>query len=280
MTDSERAILDKLQNIESFEEYFSDANADDYADEMADRVARRMNGANKAGKHGRLSSSGVGASLPAGGTGGIPFFVSQIDVNMTLFYWNVTDSAAVLPAALPASLQTLQPVFIFGNSDYYSGFRAGFSTIPVVAPWAGAGILTIGVDATPAELVGQVALGDLIMVYTATVAAKVYKAYVIVSCPQVGYKTLLTSLSSDRIGIASVRYSVLDDTKVGQFGKKSNDFVSPTSYRNPANNQKSVIDIQLKYPIDKNKILGTYLNFDVVKVTWSLFIGTQARLKA
>jgi hypothetical protein len=207
-------------------------------------------------------------------------------------YWDESTSAIVLPANLPAALQTPLPVFIFGHIDYSSGFPAGFSKLPLPAPWKVIEILTIGVNATPTALIGNSVNGDIVIHYQAISAGVTYDAYVQVTSPNVGYSSLLEALSSDRFVINYIRYDVLDDSLVSQFlnqlviitqtlfGRATDDKVSPNSFKDPSNQIRSLIDVPLSTGIDKNRSLSTYINYDVSEMIWSIFTKKVTKVRA
>lgn len=64
---------------------------------------------------------------------GNPLSKTEIALQVTKNYF--ADGVSIAPTALPASLQTPIPAFIFGLTDYYSGFAKGLHTIKPVPTW-------------------------------------------------------------------------------------------------------------------------------------------------
>jgi hypothetical protein len=233
-------------------------------------------------------SQGVNAQLV--NIKGNPRFRAQFDISIDIGYYDVTGTAVILPAALPAALQTKLAFPLFGNSDFDGGFKLWQERLPVgtgaAGTWAfsrnNSGIVTLGstVNSNSLELVS----GDLNLEFTATVAANDYAASVRVRCKQVAYGTLLGAISSDRFIINNIRYGIADATKVSQydnnivllrqslFGKAQNDNVSPSSFKRPDQFQTNVVDIPLKKGIDKETIMASYINYDATSITWSIFV--------
>lgn len=135
---------------------------------------------------------------------GNPPFKAQFDVSMIIKYFSVAAGTytAVTAAALlaaEATLATQVPAFIFGNSDFASGFKKSRGQFPL-SGWTYDTPFIYGrdfpnteygeLDAT-AKAVLQV--GDLVQPFYASPGATDYVAFVIVRCQQVGYATLLDS---------------------------------------------------------------------------------------
>jgi hypothetical protein len=267
MQQYKKDLMNHLSESSNLEEYFEGDNAD-------------------------AVSKGIGLSVTKGRN--MVGYKAQIDLNVRLMYTLVASNAEVAPAAIPAAAQTGLPFFIFGNSDYYSGFSAGLRQNPPAAVWSVVGIYQVGIDnltgAVFSTAVNQYTKkGDLIMQFSYSTT---HYAFMIIDCGQVGYNTLLTSLSSDRFVIGQLRYVVTDTTKVAQFaqnlniitqslfGKIASDFISPVAHRDPSNQQTNIIDIRFEKGIDKNVILSSYANYDVGTFTWSMFLTQINRVTA
>lgn len=277
-------------------------------------------------------SSGVGLGLA--GVQGNPSFVSQFDLNMTLNFSSIeidSDTAVnggnllivgnpinVLPDALPDALKVDIPCFIFGNSDFSSGFRRNKQLLPVSNWTFGAPQIvkegkafnhvipiatTFGDDRNEnipsySAINGRAQNGDLILpLFFQNTDIPVAPAYgtltmceVIVSCKQVGYGTLLAAISSDRFTINNIRYKIPNATKTAQFekqlklikqslfGKLATDDVSPSAFFNPNQFQDGTIDIPIEKGIDKESSIGTYLDYDVEEILWSIYVKVQDKL--
>lgn len=266
MRPSERQLLNQLSNADSLESYFESDNADPISKGVGMSVSKQRNQIN---------------------------YQAQIDLNVRLMYTQLSDNAEVAPASMPAPSQTGLPVFIFGNSDYYSGFAAGFRQLPQASVWSLVGIFTVGVDnltgAAYTNVLQYTRTGDLLLQFKYSTT---HYGFIILNCGQVAYTTLLTSLSSDRFVVGQLRYVVTDSTKVAQFnqnlsiitqslfGKIASDFISPVAHRDPSNQQTNIIDIRFSKGIDKNTILATKANFDVGTFTWSMFLTQVNRVTA
>jgi len=240
---------------------------------------------------GGSTSSGVGATL--GNVRGNPLFKAQFDLNVKIVYRK--NGNVDTPASLDSSLKQQLPVFIFGNSDWAGGYAKGYQLLPASSAWTFERITSYGFDGTviaPSVVVaGNVKKGDLVFQYAKGIGSDNYEANVIISCEQVAYTTLLDSISSDLFKLNSIRYSVnsgsesqftnnISVIKQSLFGKVANDFVSPQSFQNSMDFQKNIIDIPLSIGIDKNIVLGTYLNYDVPSFRWTCFVAATQKLTA
>lgn len=280
---------------------------------------------------GGTKSSGVNAGLL--NVTGNPDFVSQFDLNVTLKYRDLgisfdpqldatylvvtTDDGNVEPADLPSQLKNQLPAFLFGNSDFASGFKNANNNLPV-QNWVSLEPIIVksrnqvidfpvitnqstpynGEVVSPSVSDGVAEIGDLILpfIYQPSQVAPgggvQYKlAEVIVNCKQVGYGTLLDSISSDRFVINNIRYKVPDLTKTAQFekqlwlitqslfGKLATDKVSPAAFQDPRQFQDGIIDIPIEKGIDKQSLIATYLNYDVGEILLSMYVKSQDKLE-
>lgn len=235
---------------------------------------------------------------------GNPGFAAQFDVQFLLRYftvaagvWTVRSAAYILANA--AALATQLPAFLFGNSDFSSGYAKLQSSFQLQGGWVYQAPFVYGKDyanvngvALDATASAQLRVGDIVIPVSATVGGVDYVGFTIVRCTQVAYATLLDALSSDRFVMNMIRYIMSDTTAVGLaqfnnnvfvmkqslFGKFDSDFVSPNSFKLPEQFQTGIIDIPLKKGIDKQIALGTFINYDAVTVQWSLFVQTVQKL--
>lgn len=228
-----------------------------------------------------------------------PEFDAQIDLVFQLLYFTVnggayTQKTAAQILAAQASLATKLPVFAFGQSDFGAGYAKARQQFPVNVwayeapfiygasyPYTSGGVLDAGAQALLTQ-------GDFVQPFSATLGGVLYIALSVTSCSNVGYGTLLQSTNSDRFQINLIRFVQTDTTTVGLnqfaqkitwtrqtlFGKYDSDTATPNSYKQPENLQAGIIDIPLVKGITKEAMIGTYLLYTSVNVSWSLFIQT------
>lgn len=237
---------------------------------------------------------------------GNPNFAAQFDIEYLLRYFSVVDatgvwtsiSAAALVAAVPA-LGTQLPAFLFANSDFASGFAKLKSLFPLVGGWSygtpfiyGKPLPRINNMELDATAIAQLRDGDLVIPVYYDSGATTYVGFTIVRCTQVAYGTLLDALNSDRFVMNMLRYVMTDTSTVGLaqyqnniqllklslFGKFASDFVSPNSFKLPEQMQNGIIDIPLEKGIDKQIALATFINYDAIRVQWSLFASVVDKL--
>jgi hypothetical protein len=242
---------------------------------------------------------------------GNPAFTAQFDVQTRLKYFTVaagvwTGRTAAYVLANAAALATQLPGFVFGNSDFASGYKKLRENFPLAGGWVYGSPFVYGRDTAEVHITGlddvvaldatalaQLQVGDVVIPVSAAIAGPVYYVgLVIVRCTQVGYGTLLDALNSDMFTMNMLRYIISDTSAVGLaqynnnvfvmkqslFGKFDSDFVSPNSFKLPEQMQDGVIDIPLVKGIDKQVALATYINYDVVDIQWSLFVAMVNKL--
>jgi hypothetical protein len=281
-TPAEMALLDRLNNnVDSFESYFESEHADQ---PIAPPQVQR--------------TSGPAVSKMKGN----PLFSAQFDIHFILKYFTIVTATGVatevLPAALNAGLKTKLPLFLFGNSDFASGFKKLREQFPLSGGWDYATPIIYGKDAIPsnwdATITNQLLLGDLVIPVTSALpgGGTTTLGLSIVRCNQVAYGTLLDAISSDRFLINMIRYVLDDTTKTAQFGQNINfckqslfgkfnlDYLSPNSYKKPEQYQIGIIDVPAKWGIDKQKALATFVYFDCVGMTWSIFVDMVSKVEA
>jgi hypothetical protein len=276
MTRAEMALGQQLsEGVDSLEQYFNNADAPPV-----------------------ISQRPAGAKLAA--VKGNPQFSAQFDISFALRFFTVVTATGVYtqiaPAALNVALQTQLPVFVFGNSDFASGFANIRRAFPLntwvygrPGIWGKDDFSEFAFDAT---VTSTLMLGDLVIPYTSALpgAGTTTVGLAIVRCSQVAYGTLLDALNSDRFVMNMIRYNLPDTTQVAQynnnigifnlslFGKFNQDFVSPNSYKKPEQFQNGFIDVPLKMGIAKQDSLGMYVNYTCVDITWSVFVWTVRKL--
>lgn len=239
---------------------------------------------------GMSTSSGINASIAQ--VRGNPMFKAQFDLNAKIVY---TKGGVVIVAAdLDATLKQSLPIFVFGNSDFAGGFAKGYQLLPSPSAWGENQIGVYGRGFTVGAAVGaalNVKKGDLIFLFEKTIGADVYAAYISLTCEQVAYATLLDSISSDLFKLNNIRYSVpngsesqfgnnLSIIKQSLFGKVANDFVSPQAFQNSMDFQKNIIDVPLNIGVDKNLVIGTYIDYNVPSFRWTCFVAATQKLTA
>lgn len=242
-------------------------------------------------------------SLRLGAAWGNPSFTAQFDVTVLIKYFTVsggvfTERTAAYVLANAPTLATKLPVFLFGNTDFAAGY-AKLQTQYTPSVWAYnapfvygkdyARTNTAALDSTASALLQN---GDLVLPFSATVSGPVtYNALVIVRCAQVPYATLLGALASDKFAMNMLRY-VIDTTNYGTaqfnnaigvyretlFGKFDSDTVSPTSFKQPDQQQAGIIDLPIEKGIDKSIALATNIDYNVVQIQWSFFVMSVEKL--
>lgn len=247
-------------------------------------------------------SSGRNA-LRLGSAWGNPSFTAQFDVTVLIKYFTVaagvfTERTAAYVLANAPTLATKLPAFFFGNSDFAAGYSK-LRTQYALSVWAYndpfvygkdyARTATAALDATAAALLQN---GDVVLPFSATIAGPVtYNALVILRCSQVPYGTLISALSSDKFAMNMLRY-VIDTTTYGTaqfnnaigvyretlFGKFDSDTVSPTSFKQPDQQQAGIIDMPIEKGVDKSISLATLVDYNTVQIQWSFFVMSVEKL--
>jgi hypothetical protein len=234
---------------------------------------------------------------------GNPAFAAQFDIYLQLKYFTVVTATGVYTSiaatALAAGAKVSLPLFVFGNSDFAGGYKKLKETFALSGGWVYGTPFIFNKDATyplpsawDATVTSTLQTGDMIIPFTNALpgAGTTSLAIAIIRCNQVAYGTLLDALSSDRFVINMIRYILDDATKTAQFtnnlniftqslfGKFDSDFVSPNSYKKPEQFQNGLIDVPLKWGVDKQKALATLCNYDNIGTTWSIFVWKVNKL--
>lgn len=253
-------------------------------------------------------SKGIGAALSQ--IMGNPPFKAEINVNVTTKYYSqaivgtAVDTAA---AAIPVAQKTTYPAYFFGQSDKASQYRKArqlvnsaawnVTDMSIVDGGSITGNTVIYPDpvlpATPyviGSLVNNLLLpGDVLLVtpmvgFVAGAAATTVVCETRIRCTNVGYGTLIDSLSSDLITLNMIRYTV-DAAQTAQlanqieaiyqslFGKASTDTIDPNAFITGGTYNPNISDIPVTVPIDKNLVLATLVNYDVISFSWTLTVA-------
>ena len=135
--------------------------------------------------------------------------------------------------------------------------------------------------------------GDLVLTYNyldrlidpiwGTPTINFYTCEIIIHCNNVAYGTFLNSFVSDLITINNIRYNVpianinqfinpIHFAVQSLFGKLYTDTIDPRMYKTPADFQNQIADIPLNFPIDKNFIMGSYIDFDVEHLSFIFMV--------
>lgn len=228
---------------------------------------------------------------------GNPAFVAQFDITLIPQFYTVAGGVytQITPAALLAAQPTLAtkvPAFIFGNSDFASGFATLKQRFPLAvwtydAPFIyGSGYQGTQFGVLDATIKAQLQFGDLVIPIYAVLGGTNYLGITIVRCGQVGYGTLLSANNSDMFKTNLIRYNVPDTTatslaqyanklftyRQSLFGKAENDSWSPNSFKVPEQMQSNIIDVPAKATIDKEASISTYINYAVTSVELNIFV--------
>lgn len=239
-------------------------------------------------------NKGIGAKLA--GIAGNPVFKSQFNFNVKTYFAKV-GVGIIAPSALDATLKTQLPAFFFGNSDKASAFKKVRSFFNL-SGWGLASSVTNvkdfgiqGVDAPSYSVFQNIPqTGDLWFMYSKVIGTDTYHGLVVINCPQVAYGTLLESTNSDKIYMNMIRY-VVDPTQTAQLrnqivyviqsllGKTQNDFIDPQTFITGNTFNKNIADIPIEFGVDKNLVLGMYINYDVQEINWSLTVFQTEKIK-
>jgi len=225
---------------------------------------------------------------------GNPLTKTEITLTVDIIFYDRNTTLTILPAALPANLQTRIPVFLFGLTDFWGGFRRLQQFIPPSGGWILAqtqwiGSFPIGIF----NVTGDVPLsvdfartsrpGDLLIHYADPDPLSAVNACVRIHCENVAYGTFLNSFVSDVIILDRLRYitpaanpAQLDNAFTvavqSLFGRTAADQLDPRMYTLSTDFQANLVDIPLSLPIDKSVMIGFNINFDCSQVSFILFV--------
>lgn len=220
-----------------------------------------------------------------GQTVGNPLSKTEIALSITSYIWSVGVGAIILPAALPANLQTTVPVCLFGLTDMHGGYLRSFQINPFPGGWQLAaavvpvGIVNFNAVNLPGWAFGFVQPGD--MTFTYVDATGLFNIIVVIHCSNVAYGTFLNSFVSDLITISHIRYFVPNINQFVNpiifgyqtlFGKVSTDSIDPRLYILGKDPQQAICDIPVNLPIDKNLMIGLQMSVFCQTINWILFV--------
>ena len=238
-----------------------------------------------------------------GAIGGNPAFDAQFDVTVLQKYYTVVTATGVYTqvtaATLTAALKTKLAFFLFGQADFTSGYKNIRSYFPIDSNWMFAYVGVYGKDdfsalAFDATVTANLVEGDLVLCWTSALpgGGTTSLATVIIRCTQVAYGTLLASSHSDVFYMNYIRYIIPDTTVIAQysnniglifqslFGLGKQNWVSPNSFKRPDQQQTGIIDIPLSQGIDKQQCLASYINYDCIELSLSIYVRAINKLKA
>jgi hypothetical protein len=221
---------------------------------------------------------------------GNPMMKAEIQISITSHFFNLGGvPIEILPAALPAALQTSLPIFLLGLTDFYSGYLRFRNILPIIGTWFYAfvpGVNDIGIWGYNkiGGIIPVPILGDMILSFQAVVAGVIYEADIIIHCNNVAYGTFLNSFVSDLITINRLRYMVpianinqfinpLIFANQTLFGKTDSDSIDPRLYIVPTQFQQQIADIPLNLPITKSVMLGFQLDVFCQQVNLVMFVN-------
>lgn len=226
-----------------------------------------------------------------------PPFKAQIQLQVLKKYFseNAGTYTGVLPASVPAGLQQMLPVFVFGQIDFEAGYAKNVSNFPV-NNWSfdrafiyGKDYPAVSYGALDSTVKAALKFGDLVLAYVGASGGTNYLALQIVRAADVPFASLLAATSSNTFDINMIRYSVdsgkdtqfanaLYITDETMFGRFSTDAINPESFKNPEQQQTNIVDIDAEISINKQKGISTYVNYDVENFRLNLFIASATKI--
>lgn len=229
-----------------------------------------------------------------------PPFKAQFKTSLVTQYYTENGGgvyASILPAALNANLQVATPFFLFATMDFDAGYKQAQANNPLNGGWIYGEPFVFGRDparsafgSLDANVTAQLQKGDVVVPLSATVAAQNYVALKIVRSQNVAYASLLSAANSNTFELNLLRYTVTlgqEDqfnntvflTELSMFGKYTSDNLEPTSFIAPEQDQSNIADIDIRINVDKNKGITTVSDFDVVNITWNMFVKSAMQIK-
>ena len=217
---------------------------------------------------------------------GNPLTKTEIKLQIRVAYYD-NIGVYTLPVALPANLKTNLSLFLFGYTDFESGFIKTNLIIPAGFGWYKPIVLnSLGIYGKDVFLTGvpelQLVSGDLVLSFT-DVATSGWQGFVVIHCENVAYGTLLSSFADDLITIDLIRY-VVPIANVNQFinpitfgtqsifGKIATDSIDPRMYITNKDFQQQIADIPVNLPIDKTLFCGIPITYDCLSMQFVLFV--------
>ena len=225
-------------------------------------------------------------------------FTALFNLKVLKNYFTVNSGTytQITGATLSANLKTQLPYFVWGHTDFHSGYKALIGQLPLpTSDWEYGAPFIYGKDASTIEIAidstvkATLQRGDMVIPFTSALpgTGTTTLALVVIRSSTVGYGTLLNALSSDIFAINKIRYVVASTgaTDIAQynndillfsqslFGKLETDSYPPNSSRSPENQQSDIIDILLNQNIDKARALGGFMNFDVDSFDWNIYVS-------
>jgi hypothetical protein len=239
-----------------------------------------------------VNQPAVSSPATMGKSGLNPPFVAQIQLQVIKRYYteNAGVYAAVLPAALPVALQLQLPAFMFANLDFASGYAKARAQYPLQG-WAYNRPVVYQKDvasdifaAWTATVTNQLVAGDVVLPYTAVDGGTNYLAIVILRTTNVPMAALIEATNSNSFGINLIRYKVVLGqeaqlqnqilaSKMSMFGKFTSDPLNPEAFQSPMDQQPNIVDVDAETEVNKYKGLAVFTNYDVLSLTWNIFIA-------
>lgn len=245
--------------------------------------------------------------LKIGKLPGNPSFKANTDIVMRVYYFEVaagvyTELTAAQLLAQHVALATQLSAFVFGHSDFASGFKKAKGQFALSGGWNYGVPFIYGTETNPSSqfaafdntVKAKLQLGDMVQQFYATDSGDSVVALVVIRSSSVGYGTLLNALSSDRFWINQIRYILTDTSATGLeqynndielqkqslFGKFNSDTANPDAFKVPEQFQQGIVDIPIKDGVDKSVLWGLYINYNSVYQKWSTFIANADKVQA
>lgn len=214
--------------------------------------------------------------------------IRSIPINIKRLCTDV-DGQLIDKATLPANMQVKYPVYMFGQFDMISGFKAGHNICP---PFLGAVYLCSFINGFPNtsfgvigitgfnEIQSRLSLGDIVQVYTDSLQAPNYFVWVIQSTNALGglgslISNLQTEQHDNRLGRLKFFELVITDGTYNQWkiamnftgydnlGNFTNDSISPMTFKNPLSLLDQFIRMPIEYETSQYLGINTYIDFEV-----------------
>ena len=234
---------------------------------------------------------------------GNPAFTAQFDLSLQAKYYTLNSGAYtnIAAAALNAALKNDLTFFLFGQSDFDSGYAKLKAQNPVNSNWSYGIPFIYGKDAATggltldATVTGDLENGDLVIPYTSALpgSGTTTLALLIVRCNSVAYASLLGATSSDTFVVDGIRYT-LDDptTNAGQyakaisvynlslFGKFDSDSFVPNAFKQPDQFQNGIVDLPIQKGISKHNSIAFKNLYTNVSQSMSIFVKVFNKVSA